>query len=340
MDYWSGYVLLLGGGVGILIALIACLHRTRFSNSILENTILMVLVLFLTFMGLEFYFKVFFAEPDSFDTLARRNWREWYANPKTYNSLGYRDEEWTDDKVAGKIKVMVVGDSFVYGDGIENVNHRFSNRLAQKLGGDYVVFNLGKGGTNTQHHIEAIVNYPYSPDILILSYVFNDIMGAVLERQWLTRPVQAEISPVLAPLVNNSYSFNFLYWRVFHLLQSGQPDIMWDWYLSVYDDPDSWWLHQQQLLSIYEGAQVEQIPLLVVVFPSMNYTKQSQVVTERIISLYKERDIPVLDVANLIEGIPTEELMVSPTDAHPSELVHQLVADKLYEMFVAEGLVK
>jgi hypothetical protein len=237
---------------------------------------------------------------------------------------------------------MVVGDSFVYGDGIELPDDRFSKRLAKMLGDNYVVFNLGLGGTNTKHHIDAIVNYPYSPDILVFTYVFNDITGAALERQWIDRPgrVGVRFLPELPLLVNNSYAFNFLYWRLHRLLQVGQPDFRWLWYLSLYNDDESWWVHQQQLLTIYEGAQSEQIPLIVVVFPSLDHPEETEVVTERVINLFRERGVPTLDVADLIEGIPKKELMASPVDAHPSELVHGLVADALYEMFEEEGLVK
>ena len=108
--------------------------------------------------------------------------------------------------VAGKTKVMVVGDSFVHGDGIEYARDRFSNQLAEKLGNNYVVFNLGVGGTNVTHYIENIVKYPYSPDVLVVSIGVNDIEGAVLEEQWLNKPGRKgfSIPPLLVPLVNNS----------------------------------------------------------------------------------------------------------------------------------------
>jgi hypothetical protein len=208
------------------------------------------------------------------------------------------------------------------------------------LGPHYVVFNLGKGGTNTKHHIEAILKYPYHPDILILSYVFNDIQGAVLEQQWLNRPKNPSAPRWLAPLIKNSYALNFLYWRAYRLLEANQPDTTWGWYLSVYNEPDSWWIHQQQLLSISEGAKSEKIPLFVVVFPSLNYPAATQVVTQRIVKLFQENNVSVLDVTNLIQGIPTKELIDSATDAHPSELVHELVAEALYKQLTAAGLVK
>jgi hypothetical protein len=340
MNYWFGYfslLFLVGGG---LITLLLYLHRKYPTHPNWVNLTLMIFALFIVFMGLEFYFKVFFTEPDSWDTLARSNWRQRYANPATYNSFGYRDVEWTTAKIAGKTKVMVVGDSFVFGDGIEKPQDRFPDRLAQKLGPDYAVFNLGRGGTNTKHHIEAVINYPYPPDILILSYCLNDIAGATLEQQWLKRPKNPQILPPLVPLVKNSYAFNFLYWRVSHLLATQQADTTWEWYLSIYNEPDSWWIYKQQLSTLIEGARAQKIPLLVVVFPSMDSPTESQVVTKRVIKFLAENKVPVLDVADLIQGIPTKELMVSSTDAHPSELVHSLVAEELYNRLVAGGLVK
>jgi len=340
MNYWIGYLIILffvGSG---LMALLLYSYRRFPTYPFLTNIILMLISLFIIFMALEFYLKVFFAEPHAMDTLARQNWRERYANPKSYNSFGYRDIQWTEQMVADKTKIMIVGDSFVYGDGIEDVRDRFSDRLGQKLGSDHVIFNLGRGGTNTKHHIEAMVQYPYSPDILILSYFLNDIQGAALEHQWTLRPKNPEVIPWAAPLVNNSYALNFLYWRLYALLQVRQPDLTWDWYLQLYNDPDSWWVYRQQLLSICEGAKAEGIPLVVIVFPSMNHVAESQVINERIISLFQEKGVPVLDVADFITGIPTEALVASPMDAHPSELVHQLVADHLYELLVTEDLVK
>lgn len=339
MSYWLGYFLILFLASGTIITFLILLHRTKVAyHHFFENLLLVVLALFLAFMGLEFYFKVFFAQPDAFDTLARDNWRQWYANKQAFNSFGYRDREWTEALVAGKTKVMIVGDSFVFGDGIEKPADRFPDRLARMLSDDYVVFNLGKGGTNTKHHIEAILNYPYAPDILVLSYFVNDVKGAALERQWMNRPRGPNVLPSMPLLVNNSYAFNFVYWRLTHILAAREPDTTWEWYLDLYNDPDSWWLHQQQLLTIYEGARSEQIPFLIVVFPSMDNIDESRVITERIVNLFRQKNVPTLDVAELIKTIPKERLMASPTDSHPSEFVHALVADALYEMLEEQGL--
>ncbi len=330
--YWFGYSLIFILGMLGLIGLLGYLRRSPMPRPRLENTILVFLALFITLMALEFYFKVFFAQSDSITSLANRNWNERYFD-HTLNSLGYRDVEWMPEMVTGKTKVMVVGDSFVEGTGIEYPKDRFPDRLGQMLGPNYVVLNLGKGGANTGQEIEAITNYPYRPDILILSYFVNDIEG-VAGALGLAQPPRHEISPLLLPLVRNSYVFNFLYWRLYRLSQIGQPDRKWEWQLSLHHNPDAWWLHQQQMLTLYEGAKAEKIPFIAVVFPSMNRTEESQFVTERILNLYREVGAPVLDVAELIKDIPLDERVATPVDPHPSELVHERVAEGLYNMFL------
>jgi hypothetical protein len=337
MMYWLGYLLFLCLGGGGLIFLLVRLHRSK-TYPFLGNLTLVILALFVTFMALEFYFKVFYTETDTIYTLAFRNWHERYYEG-TFNSLGYRDKEWTPEMIAGKTKVMVVGDSFVEGVGIEYTQDRFPDRLAQKLGPNYAVFNVGRGGAETDNEIQAIIKYPYSPDILVLAYFINDIGDKSGEFGVPPLPKE-QVSPLLSPLVQNSYALNFFYWRLIHILQAGQPDAKWEWLLKLYNHPGAWWVHQQDLLSIVKGAKSQHIPLLVVVFPSMTQIEESKVVTERIIRLFDEQGVPTLDVTPLIKDLPTKELIASPVDPHPSERVHQLVAEALYNMFIEQKLVK
>jgi hypothetical protein len=289
-------------------------------------------------MVAEFYFKVFFAQTDDLDVLARRNWRDRYYSG-TFNTLGYRDVEWTEAMVADKIKVMVVGDSFVEGAGIKDPQDRFSNQLAQKLGPDYAVFNLGRRGAYTSQEMYAVLNYPYPPDIMVWSYVINDI-EEVAVKHGLDRPPEPQVSPLLVPMVDNSYALNFVYWRLVRLAQAQQADAGEQWLHTAHADPAIWQAHQQELLSIYKETQARHIPLLVVVFPSLTAPAKTTFVTKRILDLFQAQGVPTIDVTTLIEDLPVSERIASPVDAHPSEIVHQRVAEALYEQFVKLGLVR
>ena len=48
----------------------------------------------------------------------------------------------------------------------------------------------------------------------------------------------------------------------------------------------------------------------------------------------------MVDVADLVQEIPAKERIVSPMETHASELVNELVAETLYEMFIESGIIK
>ena len=287
-------------------------------------------------MAIEFYFKVFFAQPDAFVfTLSAQNWKNHYWQP--VNSLGYRDREWAAEDVEGKLKIMVVGDSLAAGLGIENYEDRFSNKLNELLGDEVIVFNVASSGWHTGREIEAIINYPYKPDILILAYFINDIEGSAFSQGVKRRELDIYRSPpLLRPLIENSYAFNFLYWRIVRFgLQEGQAGY-WQWLSEIFDTPEIWWVHQQELQTIYEGVQAEGISLIVVVFPNITTLEESQKITRPVLDFFESRGVATLDVTTLIADTDPKELMASPVDGHPNEIVHGVVAEQLYQMIRAK----
>ena len=338
MTYWLGYFTILIAGMALLLGLFKLLDpagkpasKARFFAS---NFVLSLMALFLTFMAIEFYFKVFFAQSDSFRyTLASQNWYERYWQE---NSLGYRDVEWTPEKLAGKTRVMVVGDSLAAGSGIANSEDRFANQLGQLLSEDYVVLNVASPGWDTVDEVQAIINYPYRPDILILSYYINDIEGTAYQSGAQRPPLRRDPRAWLSPLIQNSYAINFLYWRVIRLGPQEWADAYWnDWLKKISADPDIRWRHQQELLTIIEGAASEQIPLFVVVFPNLAAVDESQFLTQPVIDLFRQNGVLVLDVSELLAGRDPTTTTVNAVDSHPNEAINRMVAERLYEMIRA-----
>ncbi|MDM8528994.1 SGNH/GDSL hydrolase family protein [Anaerolineales bacterium HSG24] len=333
ITYWVGYFFALFIGLGISITLLIIGRKSTWVG----NITLLFLSLFVTIMGLELYFNLFYAESDSYKTLARQNWRDRYYEG-TFNSFRYRDQEWTDENIAGKTKVMVVGDSFVEGFGIKYTQDRFPDLLGEKLGSDYVVFNLGKRGAGTRKEIKAMQEYPYQADILVWTYFVNDIDD--LSRELDIKGPQ-NVPPVpenLKSWVDNSYAFNFAFWRIYRLQQSKRVDERWQWRLSAFNDPIVGEIHQQDLLSIHEMTIAQHIPMIVVVFPDLVQIEESQAIAKPIISLFETHNVPVLDVAPLLKGIAPNERIVSWVDPHPNELTHGKVAEALYQLFIDLGM--
>jgi hypothetical protein len=227
-----------------------------------------------------------------------------------------------------------MGDSFAAGYGIEAIEDRFSNRLNEKLGDDYLVMNIAENGLSTREEIERVKGFPYKPDIVILQYYINDIKDAAKDRnEYFTVP-KTPPWPIIEPLVRNSYALNLVWWRLAPLGPSDWDESYFSWVKEIYGDPEIWWLHEQELQAVYEGARSEGVELIVVVFPALVDVQGSRVITTKVIDFFAQRGVPVLDVAEYIETEPPSQLVVSRLDAHPSVWLHHLVADKLYDLVI------
>lgn len=52
----------------------------------------------------------------------------------------------------------------------------------------------------------------------------------------------------------------------------------------------------------------------------------------------RDHGVPVIEGSVLLDGHPTKDLVINPSDAHPSE--HRLVADALYHFVAKAGLCR
>ncbi|MBN1219379.1 MAG: SGNH/GDSL hydrolase family protein [Anaerolineae bacterium] len=295
-------------------------------RKIAQNVAMSVFSILATLMLLELFFNLVFAQSDAFNqTLAGQNWFKRYWR---VNSLGYRDKEWMPEMLAGRTRVMVLGDSFVAGHGINNPEDRFSDVLGQMLGDGYAVLNVGKLGAETKEQFDLARDYPYPPDILVLSFYINDIADTytsmrVSQPNFVSRP---------PPLAADSYAVNFFYWRIYRLGPHEWSNNYWDWLRGLYNDPLVWQAYREVLLEIIEFTREKDIKLVVVVFPNLLAIEESQPITSKVVNLFQEEGIPVVDVARLVAGQEPKSLVVNAVDWHPNESVHRLVAEALYQL--------
>jgi hypothetical protein len=292
-----------------------------------QNFAIIILSILVSFILAELFFR-FFAQSDSLGyTLAARNWFKSYWEK---NSLGYRDIEWTPQLLKGRTKIMVLGDSFAAGWGIKEKEDLFSYQLGQRLGDRYAVMNVASAGANTKGEIEKALEYPYEPDIVILTFYVNDIDGVASEKGLPHPPaLRIETPSILEPLVENSYAANFFYWRIYRLGAQEWNNRYWNWLQGRYSDAEVWAAYKELLLSISSYAEQNNKVLIVVVFPHLTAVEESLPITSRIVELYTSQGVPVLDVVDLVVDVAPQDRIVNSFDPHPSILVHQLVAEAL-----------
>jgi len=335
MNYWLSYSGILIAGLLLLAGGLVLIHRRWRSSAFKtfsENLLTVLVTLFIAIMALECYFKLFFAQTDSFSfTLANRNWFDRYWQ---VNSLDYRDREWTAADLKGKHGILVVGDSFTAGYGIRDPEERFSNVLGRQLGDDYVVMNAGRPSANTADEIRSLIDYPFAVETVILQYFINDIREAAARKDaWFHRPMP-EPWPLLRPLIDHSHVLNFFYWRLARIGPASWDNTYLDWLRNTYADPEIWPLHRQQLEEFRQQVAARNARLLVVVFPSLVGVEESRGITGKVVAAFRDMGVPVLDLTDRLSAIPSREMVVNSVDAHPNEQVHRLVGEALTGMIM------
>ena len=294
----------------------------RFSANFLISYFILVV-----FTGAaELYFRYVYDASETSLTLTGKNWvdRYWHTN-----ALGFRDREWTAADWQGKQTILVVGDSFAAGWGIANPEDRFSNVLAQQLGDEYAVINLGVYGTSTPEQLEVLRNYPLqNPDVIILQYLLNDINYAALSIGLLP---ESKPSP---KLVQESDLANFLY----HRLQAWiAPSGYEQWTYAAYDNPAIWAIHRQELELFIDYVELTGADLIVVIFPHLDDPFGSIAYVDRVAQVFQARGHDkILKLFDAAAAWDPKDLFVSALDAHPSPAFHHYVGETLYQLFFAE----
>lgn len=147
----------------------------------------------------------------------------WYRRHVRLNGEGFRDRERAAVPEPGRRRLLVIGDSYAFGVGIERLDDRFGEQLGARLatatGERWEVVNASHPDVHTLQEIALLRRMlPTDPDIVILVYVFNDIdyLRPVTERTVVTeapRTLLQRLHPARV-LFTNSYLYQELYVRV------------------------------------------------------------------------------------------------------------------------------
>jgi hypothetical protein len=279
---------------------------------------------------LELFMAFFFVQSDGFNlTLSSRKWFERYWHP--VNALGYRDVEPAPRKDGEKI-VMILGDSFAAGHGIDNPADRFGDQLGRRLGQGWRVVNTAKIGWDSVDEYEALAAYPIRPDVVVLAYFVNDIYRAAEKTGYaLPFAVQFPQGRLTKYLVEHFALANFVYWR---LARMGNLDDasagFWQRLAGAYADPAVFAAHAAELDAIVDWCRQRQVRLVALVIPSLSDVAGSAAMTARVARYFGDRGVDVLDLTPLVRDKTPGELVVNGVDSHANAALNAVMADLLY----------
>lgn len=325
----NNWITLIVCGVITVMALLLFLlyrHVWRTDSQVRHNTINLSISLFSVLYAIlisELLFSALFVQSSGANiTLSSKRWFEKYWNP--INSYGYRDYEhiWKDNVL------FVLGDSFIAGHGIKNIDDRFANILASKVEKNWTVAVLAKNGWNLENLYNALISHPKIPDRIIVSYFLNDIVSAARRHGFRRTNLKKQEPGIFSPLVDNSYLFNWLYWR-FALPRSG--DSFLEFIGHAYNDEEIWSSHTDEIQKLVNYARDIDAKLTFLVWPRMSDVDRSTVFTSKVVEFLEHNEIHVINLSDQFLGRELEALRVNPWDGHPSVEVNAEVAEIVYK---------
>jgi lysophospholipase L1-like esterase len=243
------------------------------------------------------------------------------------NSHGLRDREIPYERLPGKLRIAMLGDSLTVGWGVP-FDAMFSKRIERlyaAAGIDAEAVNLGVGNYNTVQEVQAFLTkgHRYKPDVIVLNYFVNDA-----EMVTPTSPPSA--------LMQVCYACVFVAGRSDALMRQFFGRMDWaQYYLSLYGDGAStgWRDARKAISQLADYARENRITLLVASLPELhdvgNYRLQR--ITDLVRQAAEEKGVAFVDVLPYLKDQQSSKLWVTPPDPHPNAFANELIAQGLFD---------
>lgn len=196
------------------------LQKTKKIKGIFSNILLLFITIIVFLIVIEILLRIFYPQnlnitrldsekifelKPNIESILKR--QEFITNVKI-NSQGLRDREYDLKKPNDTTRIAVVGDSFVFGFGVElneTMVKILENKSSSRLNKNYEVINFGVSAYGTEQEYilikDSVINY--NPDIIILAFSLNDIKENVkfnlfdIKNNTLIRNPPQKILPIL-----------------------------------------------------------------------------------------------------------------------------------------------
>jgi hypothetical protein len=288
--------------------------------------------------GVARFTTIAFPTVQGFPTYSTRLWRDRYV---TLNSIGYRDVEHSLLPDQGVRRALVIGDSYAFGTGTDDVADRFSEQLDRRLDawdhGRWEVINGGRPDTHTLEHIEMLRPLlAYRPELVVLLYSFNDMdyLAPITLRGWTSgQPTLLDRLHPVPVLFQNSYLFQQIYVRFRKLIFTSReygPSF------DVYAADDLVERHRADLAQFV--ALAREANAVVKIVPFDNFLELNQAHEDRyrkVLAAAHSGDLPVCSLEHAFEGAPVTGLYVNSLDGHGTALAYKLAVDAAFDCVVA-----
>ncbi len=282
------------------------------------------------------------------------------------NSFGLRDKDYLIPKPKDTYRILVLGDSFGWGFGVE-LNKTYMKLLERKLNNlseakKIEVINGAVPGTNTIDQVKQLerIGLKYEPDMILLVYNLNDVEyyptgneSEVIdfdidnkkdyERFGLGKGIRGQIQK----LETRSRFILYLVGKIGSTLRGAglikSEEFSWIYKnCNSFVDDNPGWIHSKSAIrEIRDISKRKRMEFVLVIHPFIvnlnNYPCKD---AHRTIREFGEREkIPTLDLFPFFEGKNTGKLIINPIDSHPNEKGNEITSEALFP-FVSRLIFK
>lgn len=292
-----------------------------------------------------------FEEDDRYAYRLKKNYHQQLTYPGAgvvmdvqTNAFGLRDREWEFDSAKSCANLLLVGDSFVFGYGV-NVEDRFDTHLARLLeenGEQYCLYNAGVPGWGTvqqtrfaRDHFEL-----FNPDIVVMAFCGNDPSD---DTQFLSGELVFSEKgladfPGKTWLRTHSHLYRFVLRHTTTLRRALALKARQDGEAPVHVDAQSAgamseqeWDRSLDLLRAFHKDFLAFKPSGKMILLATN--PEDPEIRRRLGSLDQGDTLRYLDLYAAIAPLKPED-RVLPYDRHWSKQVHRIVAEELYQFLM------
>lgn len=238
------------------------------------------------------------------------------------DQLGHRDHPRTNTP-----DVALLGDSFVWGMGINDLADRVDARLAAHLAerglradvADWAV--CGAGTTQERDDFIQSVALQGAPRVLVHVYVWNDMRDPPGARACYAPPDWLE------PILKRSVALDLAWWRSQVLVRRDFAAVK----AARYDDPVALAAHEADLDCLRATIEQRGTTYILAGWPYHLATERWDRAYDWLASYAARRRVRYVDLRKTFAGIPPSDLVVGRFDYHPNERGHDLAARALAE---------
>jgi len=308
----------------------------HFKSFIFKSTAILIGI-FVAVMVFEILARFFYQKPWHEMVSEEQEHSERYSYKK--NSDGLRDIDYPHPKPLKSSRILILGDSFTFGSGVQSVKDTFPEILESMLnrGNKKIeVLNGGKPGSFPSGWLKLYrrVGKTFDPDLVLIVFFLRDGTTEYLAFSFFQR-IREEIN-----LKNNNswfyqhfYIYRFVKNRLDRSMISNKyTQSLKNAYLGDRDQTKVWRNAQADLLKIKSLAQTHSTEIGFVIFPvlaELNESYPFKEICNHLEEFAIAHDFPVHNLLPSFLGYNASELWVSAYNQHPNEKAHQIAAESM-----------